>query len=352
MSNSELIRWGIAVLLLAVVISRRMGLFDRFKEKRLEEEKKATQERLKVQRQARQEELQRQAEVKKRQTAEILRQSLHGMEQKSMQLAGQEVWYAEGGTAGDAPSVVLVHGFAGDKENWDAVAQHLLKQGLHVVAPDLPGFGQSDKNPELPYDITHQAKRLRALVHRLGIQRAHWVGHSMGGAIVSAIAYGVPAEVATLTLVEPFGVRVPAESELDTLLARGLNPLVIAAPTAYDNLLGFLYHHPPEMSQALKTYRAEEAAKHRVFHLKVWQQVRGGDQAFLLDALLPEIQLRTLALQGHQSRVVHPSTPQAIESMMANAQGRSIDDCGHMVMVEKPEEMATHLLDFLGLSKG
>lgn len=347
MSTSELVRWLLAAVFLAFVIARRMGLVDKLKERRQEQEKKATVERVKVQRKERQDELQRRAELKKRQTAEILRQSLHGMQPKSMHVSGQEVWYAEGGQPGELPSIVLVHGFAGDKENWDALAQHLLKHNYHVIAPDLPGFGQSDKNPDVAYDITHQAKRLRVLTHRLGIQRAHWVGHSMGGSIAAAIACGVPAEVATLTLIEPFGIGVPAESELDTLLARGLNPMVIAAPAAYDNMLGFLYHQPPEMSESLKAYRAEQVAKHRVFHLKVWQQVREGDQAHLLDKLLPEIQLRTLALQGAQSRVVHPSTQQAIQSMMPNARGALIDDCGHMVMVEKSAETAELLLDFL-----
>lgn len=350
MSTSELIRWVIVGVLVVVVVVRRLGLFDKLKEKRQAQEKQAAVEQRKAQRKERQEEMQRRAELKKRQTAEILRQSLLGMQQKSMQVGPMEMWYAEGGTPGDRPSVVLVHGFAGDKENWNAVAQHLLDEKWHVIAPDLPGFGQNEKNPDVPYDVTHQAKRVRALVQRLGIQRAHWVGHSVGGSIAATMAYGVPAEVATLTLIEPFGVRVSAQTELDAYLERGLNPMVIAAPTAYDNLLGFLFHEVPEMSPALKELRAEQAAKHRVFHLKVWQQIRGGDKAHFLDLVLPEVALPTLVLHGAQSRVVHPSTAQAILSMMANARGGAIDGCGHMVMVEKPQIMAQHLIDFLATS--
>lgn len=349
MTNSELIRWALVVILVVIVVVRRFGVLDKVKEKRQQRDQAAAEEQRKAQRRERQEQLLKRAEQKKRQTAEILQQSLKGMQQKSISLGEMKLWYAEGGQPGDAPSILLLHGFAGTKEDWEAVAQPLLQLGAHVIAPDLPGFGQNEKNPDLSYDVSHQAKRLRALAHRLGVQRAHWVGHSVGATIAAAIAYGVPSEVATLTLIEPFGVRVAAETELDTFLARGLNPMVIAAPAGFDNLLSFLYHQPPQMSQALKAHRAEEAAKHRVFFLKVWQQLRGGDQAHLLDLLLPEIQLRTLVLQGTQSRVVHPTTVQAIQSMMASADGRLIDDCGHMVMVEQPEETVRQLVAWLPL---
>ncbi len=349
MTNSELIRWLLVAMLIVIVVVRRFGLLDRIKEKRLKQDQAAAEEQRKAQRRERQEKLRKRAEQKKRQTAEILQQSLTGMQLKSMAVGSLELWYAEGGSPGDSPSIILLHGFAGAKEDWEAVSQGLLRLGAHVIAPDLPGFGQNDKNPDLSYDVSHQAKSLRALVHRLGVQRAHWVGHSVGATIAAAIAYGVPAEVATLTLIEPFGVRVPAETELDTFLARGLNPLVIAAPTGFDNLLNFLFHRPPPMSETLKAHRAEEAAKHRIFFLKVWQQLRGGDQAHLLDLLLPEIQLRTLVLQGAQSRVVHPTTVQAIQSMMANAKGKVIDESGHMVMVEQAEETVRQLAAWLPL---
>lgn len=347
MTTSELIRWIVVGILLIVAIARRMGLFKKFQEKRQEQEKKAALEQRKARRKEQHVEQQRRLELKKRQTAEILQQSLVGMRQQSAQVGSMELWYAEGGTPGDRNSVVLLHGFGGDKECWNDVAQLLMDEGWHVIAPDLPGFGQNARNPDLPYDITNQAKRVRALMHRAGVKKAHWVGHSVGGTLAAMMAYGVSAEVASLTLIEPFGVRVAAETELDTYLGRGLNPLFIAAPTAYDNLLGFLYHEAPEMPAALKEHRAQQAAKDRAFHLKVWQQVRGGDQAHLLDMVLPEVSLPTLVLHGAQSRVIHPTTAQAIVSMMPNARGGALDGCGHMVMVEKSQIMAQHLIDFL-----
>ena len=70
----------------------------------------------------------------------------------------------------------------------------------------------------------------------------HLVGHSVGGSIAAAVAYGASQEVASLTLIEPFGVRVPYQSKLDEILAQERNPMVIATPTAYDNLLGFVFH--------------------------------------------------------------------------------------------------------------
>ena len=152
--------------------------------------------------------------------------------------------------------------------------------------------------------------------------------------------------MASLTLIEPFGLRVPYESELDEMLAHERNPMVIATPMAYDNLLGFVFHQPPQMPPALKKHRAEQAAENRVFYLKMWKEIWEGERAKLLDLLLPEIKTKTLIIQGAQSQVVHPATPGVAEGMMNDARSAVIEDCGHFPMVEQPRATADHILEF------
>src|SRR3546814_8648647 len=91
-----------------------------------------------------------------------------GLVQKSVMVDGRAWPYLEGGDPAK-PTLVLVHGFAGDKDNWPMLAAHL--RAYHVIAPDLPGFGENERNPQLAYDVEAQTARLNSFVDALGLDR-------------------------------------------------------------------------------------------------------------------------------------------------------------------------------------
>jgi pimeloyl-ACP methyl ester carboxylesterase len=337
------IRVSIVAICVILLVLKRSGFYEWLKEKK---KKKARQE-AKVERKAQVQEQRRRAEErrgrKETQTAEILRQSVQGLRQKSIEVAGLYTWYLDSGKKNDGPTALLLHGFAGDKENWAAFAPFLLKKGFRVVAPDLPGCGQNPKK-DLGFDVTLQTKRVRAFAHQLGLDKLHLVGCSMGGTIAAAWAYGAQDDVLSLTLIEPFGVGVPYLSELDEWLQQDRNPLVIAGPAAYDNMLGFLYAQPPEMSEKLKNHRAEQICEHRSHYLKMWHEVYQGERAKLLDLILPELKAPTLLLLGAKSRVVHAGTAQAVENIKPSIRTVSLENAGHFAMVDQAAVAAEHFL--------
>ncbi len=346
MTTSEKIRVALIIILILVYMAKRHDLLGKLRERREKKKRLEAEKQLRAQRKEQRILQQEQLAEKKAQTAQVLKRGLGLLQQKSAQAAGLEVSYLEGGARPDARQVLLLHGFAGDKESWVEVGKLLIGQGCHVVIPDLPGFGQNAKDSRRSYDVTNQTKRVRAFIQKTGLRSFHLVGHSVGGSIAAAIAYSAAEEVASLTLVEPFGVRVPYESELDMMLAQNRNPLVIAIPAAYGNLLDFIFHQPPEMPPALKKLRAEQAAENRVFYLKAWKEIREGERAYLLDLLLPVIKCKTLVLHGAQSNVVHPATASVIEEMMSDARSVLIEGCGHAPMLEHPQTTADHILRF------
>ena len=262
-----------------------------------------------------------------------------------IEVGDRDTWYLEGGAGERRPEVLLLHGFTGDKEHWLALMSTLVRAGFHAVAPDLPGCGQNGKDPQGTYDVMSQAKRMRAFAHRVGLRSVHIVGSSMGGTVGAALAYAIPDATRSLTLIEPFGVHVPYKSELDTMLDQGRNPLIIAAPAAYDNLTGFLYAQPP--ADRYRKERAERLAQDRLINLKIWQDVREGERANVLDLLLPELKMPTLVIRGADSKVVHPATADVIVGMMDSAETAVVPHCGHFPMAEKPRETAEILLPFL-----
>lgn len=90
---------------------------------------------------------------------------------------------------GDGPSVVLVHGITESRRTWDPLLAPLLAD-YRVIAVDLRGHGDSSKVG--PYDLTTMATDLAAMIEAEGADDALLVGHSLGGAVVSAYAAGRP----------------------------------------------------------------------------------------------------------------------------------------------------------------
>lgn len=104
----------------------------------------------------------------------------------------------------DAPVVVLLHGFASSLQTWDAWAEGLQKTH-RVVRLDWPGSGLSPPDSANDYTDARSLQLLLALLDDLGVQRASWVGHSMGGRIAWTFAARHPERSERLVLVAPDG---------------------------------------------------------------------------------------------------------------------------------------------------
>lgn len=125
-----------------------------------------------------------------------------GPEYRYVEVDGQRLRYAQRGDTG--PCVVLVHGFGGDCDNWlfnlDALAA-----AARVYALDLPGHGASSK-AVADGSVDALARAVEGFMAALDIERAHVVGHSLGGAVALALAAAAPTRVAALSLIAPAGL--------------------------------------------------------------------------------------------------------------------------------------------------
>jgi pimeloyl-ACP methyl ester carboxylesterase len=105
-------------------------------------------------------------------------------------------------TAGQGPAVVLLHGYAETSRMWRPLIPRLAGQ-FTVIAPDLPGIGDSDI-PTDGLDMAHAARRIHALVRSLGVTKAAVVGHDIGLMVAYAYAAQFPDEVERLVLMDAF----------------------------------------------------------------------------------------------------------------------------------------------------
>jgi abhydrolase domain-containing protein 6 len=266
-----------------------------------------------------------------------------GLEEKSVTVGDHTMVYLEGG---EGPHVLLIHGFGADKDNWTRFARFLTDH-YHVVAPDLPGFGESSKISTANYGILPQADRLKLFADMVNLDTFHLAGNSMGGAIVGRFAVKYPDRVITLGLIDAAGVQSPEPSELQTILAKGEpNPLIVDSPEDYQNLMKFVFVKPPYIPGPVLNYFAEQAVTHRETNQKVWDDLSA--ERSMLQPDLGLIKAPTLILWGDQDRLIHVSAVDVFKAGISNSTAVIMKDCGHAPMVERPRESAEHFLKFIG----
>lgn len=282
-------------------------------------------------------------------SARLVETHLAGLSSQVVTAGELDFAYYDGGPK-LGETIVMVHGFGADKDNWLRMARHFSGR-YHVVVPDLPGFGESSR-PAGSYDVGTQAERLADFIQALGVGKVHLVGNSMGGHIVALYAARYPDRVRSLALFDNAGVTAPHKSELFDLLEQGRpNPLVVTRVSDYDRLMDFVFVDPPILPAPLKRYLADRAIANQAHYEAVFQQLV---QRYIpLEPELPKIQAPTLLLWGDKDRVLDVSSLDVMKPLIPHTSTVVMKDCGHAPMIERPAETARHYQAFLdGLATG
>lgn len=267
--------------------------------------------------------------------------SLSDLEKKEIQVGSYHWKYLEGGKG---ETILLVHGFGGDKDNWTRFVR-TLTPNYHVVIPDLPGFGENDRKQEDEYSILTQVSRLNEFRKSLGLEKFHIVGNSMGGSISGVYSATYPEQILSLGLFDSAGVKAPIKSELLVHLEQGRNPLVAGNAEEFDFLMNFIFVKPPTIPSFLKNYFLDKAVASRDFNNKIYEEIRS--QSTALEERLGKIQARTLILWGDTDRVIHISSSDVMLKGIKNSKRVIFKECGHSPQLERPTEAAEVYANFL-----
>ena len=277
-----------------------------------------------------------------------MERSAAGLEQKSIEVGNLHIEYLEGGKG---EVLLLLHGFGGNKDNWTRIAKYLTPH-FKVIAPDLPGFGESSSDKEAKYTYAAQVDRIHEFMKALEVGRFHLGGNSMGGNIAGNYTAKYEPEISSLWLIATGGIISPQPSELSQKLKSGdRNPLVVENAEEYDQLLDFIFVQKPPIPGAIKRHLVQEAIEHRPLNQIIFKQITSTDtENFVpLEVLLKGAQTKTLILWGDNDRVLHMSGAKVLELVMPNAKSVIMKNVGHVPMVERPEESANIFLNFLGV---
>jgi abhydrolase domain-containing protein 6 len=263
-----------------------------------------------------------------------------GFRRYSVHVGDHRIVYSQGGKG---VPVVLLHGFGATADSWNRFAPRLMTR-YRVIAPDLPGWGQSTRIDAESYAYPEQVERLRQFLRTLELHRVHLVGHSMGGFIAAAYAARYPEEVMTLGLLAPHGVAGPMPSELALSVAAGDNWLVASSVPEFELLLDKVFARRPYIPKSVFRVAAARAINGSAKSARIFAETQNNDPS--LEERLGLIQAPSLIIWGDQDRVLHVSCGELFRKGIRNSELLVLPGIGHMPLMEKARECATAWLEF------
>jgi len=275
--------------------------------------------------------------------AEYARQRIAaGLTAHEIEAGGYRWRYVERAAAApDAPTLVLVHGYTGSKENWYRLAE-ALGHRYRLVIPDLPGWGESERKPGANYGYAAQADSLAAFIDKAAGGPVVLIGHSMGGGIAAVAAARHPEEVARVGLLNASGVRFD-DNRFGADVLAGKNPFGVTDEASLNAYLDILFNDdtgrpriPWPASQALIAKRRADGA----FERSVLDRIGRGRERFLPYELAVDIRQPALLLWCRQDRVIDASALAIYAQRIPQAQKALLDGCGHMSLMQQPEAVA------------
>ena len=245
--------------------------------------------------------------------------------------------------------LLLLHGLGDEADSWRHIVEPLSQQ-FRVLAPDLPGFGRSDK-PRRPYSIPFLRDTILALLDALSIERAIIAGSSLGAVLAQVIALQQPERVSRLILLD--GSLVIVKQSL------GLRGLLFLVPGLGELLYNNLRRNPDRAYATLQPYYAHldamPAADRRFLYRRVNQRVwSSGQRRAYLSTLrqvarwtvreqrdwaqrLPQLAAPTLVIWGEQDQIMPVENAHALLQIKPSATLVVVPGVGHLPHQERPQ---------------
>lgn len=275
--------------------------------------------------------------------------SLSSLDRKEVQV-GQQKWvYLEANADEGKPTVVLLHGFAAEKDNWVRMVRSM--DDYHIVAPDLPGHGESSFDSNDYYGFDQQSLRVAEFIDAMNLKSFHIVGNSMGGAIAALYAYRHPTKVKSLTLMDAVGFYGDEPSDVEKILESNQpNPLIVRSREGFDTLIEYATHQPPFMPWpagnvlARRAMEREHANDHIFDH--IFREAQAAKYAGGFKHIFEKINVPSYVLWGDQDRVLHVSSVEQFFLHMPNVRVDVIPQIGHAPMLEIPSQTSAMLQEF------
>jgi 4,5:9,10-diseco-3-hydroxy-5,9,17-trioxoandrosta-1(10),2-diene-4-oate hydrolase len=277
-------------------------------------------------------------------------------EGKYVQAASLNLHYHEAG-AEHAETVILLHGGGPGASAWSNFGRNLPEFAKHyrTIAVDQPGFGRSDKPTEHPQYFRHSADAVAGLMDALGIERAHFVGNSLGGGAAVRFALNHGKRAGRLVLMGPGGLSVnlfapdptegvknlgrfaakPSRERMEAFLRIMVHDQALITDELIDER--FAAANTPESLAAMRAMGMSFAQPDTYEEGLLWREAH-------------RLRQRVLLIWGREDRVNPLDGALVALKTIPRAQLHVFGGCGHWAQLEKFDEFNRLALDFLGSS--
>ncbi|HTF55267.1 MAG TPA: alpha/beta fold hydrolase [Pseudonocardia sp.] len=264
---------------------------------------------------------------------------------QSAEANGIRTNYLEAGKGDE--TVLLIHGSGPgvtSYANWRLVIP-ALAEDFHVFAPDMVGFGYSDRPEGIEYGLDTWANQTVGLMDALGIRQAHLVGNSFGGAIALRIAAQHPERVGKLVLMGSMGVSFPITEGLERVWGYE------ASFESMRKVLDVFAYSRELVNDELAQVRYEGSIQPG-FQEAFSAMFPAPRQRWVEAMATPEEQIRalphrTFIVHGREDKVIPVSNSYQLEGLIDNADLAVFSHCGHWSMIERTADFNRLVRDFL-----
>jgi pimeloyl-ACP methyl ester carboxylesterase len=263
---------------------------------------------------------------------------------QSVEANGIRTNYLEAGSG--EGTVVLIHGSGPGVtaySNWRLVLP-ALGEDFHVLAPDMVGFGYSDRPDDVEYNVQTWADQTVGFMDAMGIKKAHLVGNSFGGAIALRIATQHPERADRLVLMGSMGVDFPITEGLDAVW--GYEGTIESMRGVLDY---FAYSRDlvnEELAQVRYKASVEPGFQESFSAMFPAPRQRWVTAMSTLEDEIRKLQHRTLVMHGREDKVIPVSNSYKLEELIDNADLAVFSHCGHWSMIERTADFNRLVRDF------
>lgn len=272
-----------------------------------------------------------------------------GLNSKTLKV-GDITWkYSEGGST-QKPSILLIHGLVGNRDNWNKVAQYLTPY-YHVIIPDLPTNYDTQIPKKLDVSVPNVSSELRQFAEAIHIENnLNIAGHSLGGSIATFYASQYPFDTQSLFLLSSAGIYKNAS----TSYARNpstLKNLIVTKTGDLDGILLKLMQSPPKISKDIKSAQEIRLIAQTLQTTQLVDQVVKLNQIYTQETfarLARTVEAPTLILWGKQDQIINYEVANELQLLIKRAEKPIIlNNVGHMPIWEAEHLVAQYYLPFL-----
>ncbi len=246
---------------------------------------------------------------------------------------------------GDGDAVVCVHGLGGSTNTFTPLMPTLARH--RVIRVDMPGSARSAR-VEGALSVARFVDALQSVCARLGIERAHWIGHSLGTIVCQHLAVATPKLVRSIALFGP--LLAPPEAARIAIRARGAKARSEGTAGMHEITLGLV-------NAALSADSRQRSPLAVAFVRESLMRQDPDGYARTCDALadaepaaVDRIEAAVLLVTGDEDGVAPPQQVRALAEKLHRAKATRVvvlPRCGHWTPIERPDECARELRDFL-----